>query len=45
MGGLERDLSKRYKTVDEFASAFCTAVRETPKRPGFLTALFRKSGE
>lgn len=45
MRGLERDLSKRYKTVDEFASAFCTAVRETPKRPGFLTALFRKSGE
>ena len=45
MLGLERDLSKRYKTVDEFASAFCTAVRETPKRPGFLTALFRKSGE
>jgi serine/threonine protein kinase len=45
MGGLERDLSKRYKTVDEFATAFCTAVRETPKRPGFLTALFRKSGE
>ena len=45
MRGLERDLSKRYKTVDEFARAFCTAVQETPKRPGFLTALFRKSGE
>jgi eukaryotic-like serine/threonine-protein kinase len=45
MRGLERDLSKRYKTVDEFARAFCTAVEETPKRPGFLTALFRKSGE
>jgi serine/threonine protein kinase len=45
MRGLERDLSKRCKTVDEFARAFCTAVEETPKRPGFLTALFRKSGE
>ena len=32
MKGLERDLSKRYKSVDEFAKAFCTAVREeTPK--------------
>ncbi|HEV7366372.1 MAG TPA: serine/threonine-protein kinase [Gemmatimonadales bacterium] len=45
MRGLERDLSKRCKTVDEFASAFCTAVQETPKRTGFLTALFRKTGE
>jgi eukaryotic-like serine/threonine-protein kinase len=45
MRGLERDLSKRCKTVDEFARAFCTAVEETPKRPGFLTALFRKSEE
>jgi eukaryotic-like serine/threonine-protein kinase len=45
MRGLERDLSKRCKTVDEFARAFCTAVEERPKRTGFLTALFRKSGE
>jgi serine/threonine-protein kinase len=45
MRGLERDLSKRCKTVDEFARAFCTAVEQTPKRPGFLTGLFRKSGE
>ena len=45
MRGLERDLSKRSKTVDECASAFCTAEEETPKRPGFLTALFRKSAE
>ena len=44
MRGLERDLSKRCKTVDEFARAFCTAVEETPKRTGFLTGLFRKSG-
>jgi serine/threonine-protein kinase len=45
MQGLERDLSKRCKTVDEFATAFCTAVEEAPKRGGFLTALFRKGGE
>jgi eukaryotic-like serine/threonine-protein kinase len=46
MHGLERDLSKRCKTVDEFARAFCTAVRnEAPKRANFLTALFRKSGQ
>jgi eukaryotic-like serine/threonine-protein kinase len=46
MRGLERDLSKRCKTVDEFARAFCTAVREEPpKRTGFLTGLFRKGGE
>lgn len=46
MHGLERDLSKRCKTVDEFTSAFCTAVREdSPKRSGFLTGLFRKGGE
>jgi serine/threonine-protein kinase len=45
MHGLQRDLSKRCKTVDEFAKAFCKAVREdTPKRVGFLTGLFRKGG-
>src|SRR3954470_2134757 len=43
MRGLERDLSKRCKTVDEFARAFCTAVRdEAPRQQGFLTSLFRK---
>jgi serine/threonine protein kinase len=46
MRGLERDLSKRCRTVDEFAQAFCAAVRDdVPKRGGFLTGLFRKSGE
>lgn len=46
MHGLQRDLSKRCKTVDEFAKAFCAAVQEgTPKRTGFLTGLFRKGGE
>jgi serine/threonine-protein kinase len=45
MSGLERDLSKRCKTVDEFARAFCTAVEAAPRRTGFLTALFRKGAE
>ena len=46
MHGLERDLSRRAKTVDEFASEFCTAVRsEAPARKaGFLSSLFRKGG-
>ncbi len=42
MRGLERDLSKRSKTVDEFASEFCTAVRSEGTRKGFLSSLFRK---
>src|SRR3954447_10354230 len=46
MHGLERDLSKRCKTVDEFARAFCAAVRDqTAKRTGFLAGLFRKGSE
>jgi eukaryotic-like serine/threonine-protein kinase len=46
MRGLERDLSKRFKTVDEFAKAFCTAVRsDSPKKAGFLSSLFRKGGD
>jgi eukaryotic-like serine/threonine-protein kinase len=45
MHGLERDLSKRSKTVDEFARAFCAAVQsEAPARKGFLASLFRKGG-
>jgi len=45
MHGLDRDLAKRCKTVDEFALAFCAAVREeAPKRTGFLAGLFRKGG-
>jgi eukaryotic-like serine/threonine-protein kinase len=45
MHGLQRDLSKRCKTVEEFAKAFCAAVREeAPKRTGFLAGLFRKGG-
>ena len=43
MCGLERDLSKRCKTVDEFATRFCTAVAEQGQRKhGFLSGLFRK---
>jgi serine/threonine protein kinase len=45
MHGLERDLSKRFRTVEEFATAFCSAVQETPKRTGFFAGLFRKGGE
>lgn len=42
MQGLMRDLSQRTKTVDEFATAFCTAVRSTedPGKGGFLKKLF-----
>jgi eukaryotic-like serine/threonine-protein kinase len=46
MNGLERELTRRCKTVDEFARAFCAAVEEEPrKRGGFLTGLFRKGGD
>jgi serine/threonine-protein kinase len=41
MRGLERDRGKRYKTVDEFTSAFCTAARdERQPKSGFLSGLF-----
>ncbi|MCU0619877.1 MAG: serine/threonine protein kinase [Gemmatimonadales bacterium] len=44
MRGLERDLGKRAKTVDDFTREFCTAVRETEgqKGGGFLKRLFGK---
>jgi eukaryotic-like serine/threonine-protein kinase len=44
MRGLERDLAKRAKTVDDFSREFCTAVRETDdqKGGGFLKRLFGK---
>ena len=45
MRGLERDLSKRFKSVDEFAAALCTAIRQEGKRGGFLSSIFRKGGE
>jgi serine/threonine-protein kinase len=45
MHGLERDLSKRSKTVDEFAAELCTAVRQGGGKKGFLASLFGKGGE
>jgi serine/threonine protein kinase len=43
MKGLARDRGERYKTVDDFTVAFCTAAREEKKKGGFLTSLFGKS--
>ena len=45
MHGLERDLSKRSKTVDEFAAELCTAIRQGGGKRGFLASLFGKGGE
>lgn len=45
MRGLDRDLSKRSKTVDEFATELCTAVRQGGEKRGFLASLFGKGGE
>lgn len=42
MSGLERDLNKRSKTVDEFTTRLCTALRQTSERKGFLKSLFGK---
>lgn len=42
MKGLARDRNERYKTVDDFTVAFCTAAREEKKKGGFLTSLFGK---
>jgi serine/threonine-protein kinase len=40
--GLERELSKRSKTVDEFSTRLCTALRDGGERKGFLKSLFGK---
>jgi serine/threonine protein kinase len=45
MRGLERDLAKRSKTVDEFATELCTAVRQGGSKRGFLASLFGKGTE
>ena len=48
MTGLERDLTKRWKTVGEFARAFCAAagVGAPPeKKGGFLSSFFRRGNE
>jgi serine/threonine-protein kinase len=42
MAGLERDLSKRSRTVDEFTTRLCTALRQTTERKSFLKSLFGK---
>ena len=42
MAGLERDLSKRSSTVDEFTSRLCTALRQTGERKSLLKSLFGK---
>jgi eukaryotic-like serine/threonine-protein kinase len=46
MHGLERDLAKRCKTVEEYATGFCTSVQMdgVKKKSGFLGSLFRKGG-
>jgi serine/threonine-protein kinase len=45
MRGLDRDLSKRSKTVDEFSRELCTAIRGGGGKRGFLSSLFGKGGE
>jgi eukaryotic-like serine/threonine-protein kinase len=45
MRGLERDLTKRSKTVDEFATELCTAIRQGGGKKGFLASLFGKGAE
>jgi serine/threonine protein kinase len=47
MTGLERDLSKRWKSVGDFARAVCAAAGAEPsgKKPGFLSSIFRRGPE
>jgi serine/threonine-protein kinase len=47
MTGLQRDLSKRWKTVGEFANAFCAAAdaEAPPKKAGFLSSIFKRGSE
>ncbi len=46
MRGLDRDLSKRWKTVGDFAVAFCAASQQDQKASGgFLSSLFRRRKE
>jgi serine/threonine-protein kinase len=43
MKALERDLSKRWKTVREFADAFCAAAtQDKPRKDSFFSNLFRR---
>jgi serine/threonine-protein kinase len=47
MTGLERDLSKRWKTVGAFADALLAAAisEDLPKKSGFLSSIFRRGSE
>jgi serine/threonine protein kinase len=48
MTGLERDLSKRWKSVEDFARAFCTAAtgESSPtKKSSFFSSIFRRGPE
>ncbi len=48
MTGLERDLTKRWKTVGGFARAFCAAAgaeAAPEKKGGFLSSFFRRGSE
>jgi hypothetical protein len=47
MKGLERDPTRRWKTVNEFARAFCEAVETEckDKKPGFFSSFFKRGDE
>ncbi len=43
MQGLERDLSRRYKSIDAFVQALCTAIRDDKgAKSGLFSGLFRR---
>jgi serine/threonine-protein kinase len=42
MAGLERDLTKRSKTVDEFTTRLCTALRHPEERKSLFKSIFGK---
>jgi serine/threonine protein kinase len=47
MKGLERDPTRRWKTVNDFARAFCEAVEVEckDKKPGFFSSFFKRGDE
>ncbi len=42
MSGLERDLAKRPRTVEEFCARLCTALRNSGEKRGFLSGWFSR---
>jgi len=42
MAGLERELPKRSKTVDEFSARICTALRQPEERKSLFKSIFGK---